>query len=129
MAAGNSALVSLHAERWNILVRPALRVRISATRYRIADVTILDAARSQESIPTHPPLAVFEVLSPEDRLSRVKVRLAEFAAMGVPEVWLISPETGSFERFEDGQLVRREGFELGERGIAFAVGEVATLVR
>jgi Uma2 family endonuclease len=120
---------SLNAEKWNVLVRPELRVQTGATRYRVADVTILDASRPQEPIPIHPPLAVFEVLSPEDRLSRVSTRLADFAGMGVSEIWLIDPETGSFDRFENGQLVRREQFEFVERGISFSVAEIVRLVR
>jgi Uma2 family endonuclease len=120
---------SLNAERWNILVRPELRVRTGATRFRVADVTILDADRPQESIPTYPPLAVFEVLSPEDRVSRVKKRLADFATMGVSEIWLIDPEKATFDRFEGGQLIRCEQFTLAERGISFSMNEIAKLVR
>ncbi len=120
---------SMHAEAWDVLVRPALRTRTGARRYRIADVAILDAAVPQEPVPSHPPLVVFEVLSPEDRLSRVKVRLADFAAMGIPEIWLIDPETGSFDRFADGELERRDHFELAARGISFPVAEIAKRLR
>ena len=120
---------SINAEIWNVLVRPELRLRTAARRYRVADVAILDAEAPQEDVPTHPPLIVFEVLSPEDRLSRVKTRLADFAAMGVAQIWLVDPESGSFDRFEDGQLVRREQFELASRGVSFAVAEIAQRVR
>ena len=120
---------ALHAEEWNVLVLPELRILTGATRYRIGDVTILDAAPPRERIPPRPPLVVFEVLRPEDRLSRIKVRLADFAAMGVPEIWLVDPETGSFDRFEDGQLVRREQFDFAARGVSFPVSEIAKLVR
>lgn len=120
---------AMHGEEWNILIRPELRVHVSETRYRIADVSILDASRPQERIPSHPPLAIFEVLSPKDRLSRIRLRLADFAAMGVREIWLVDPESGIFERFENDELVRREQFVLTERGIEFAVQEIARLVR
>ena len=120
---------SINAEAWNVLVRPELRTRTGARRYRIADVAILDAAVPQQPVPTHPPLVVFEVLSPEDRLSRVKIRLADFAAMGVPEIWLIDPERATFDRYENGELARREHFELAERGISFAVTEITRRVR
>ena len=118
-----------NAEAWDLVVRPELRVNTSSRHYRVADVTILDASQPRERIPTWPPLAVFEVLSPEDRLSRVKERLADFAAMGVPEIWLVTPETGSFDRFENGDLIRREHFEIAERGIAFDVDEIRKRVR
>ena len=120
---------SLNAGAWNLLVRPELRIRTSATRYRVADVAIFDASRAQQPIPTHPPLAIFEVLSPEDRPSRVKVRLADFAAMGIKEIWLIDPETGSFDRLENGQLAPREQFDFAAHGIQFPVSEIAKLVR
>ncbi len=119
----------LHDEEWDVLIRPELRVHVSKTRYRIADVSILDASRPQELIPSHPPLAVFEVLSPKDRMSRMLPRLADFAAMGVPEIWLVNPKTGSFERFEGGKLVRRERLMLEGRGIEFGVEEISRLVR
>lgn len=45
--------------------------------YRVSDVGIVDASIPEELDPTRPPLAVFEVLSPEDRSSRVKERLAD----------------------------------------------------
>ncbi len=119
----------LNAQKWNVLVRPELRIHTSATRYRIADVAIVDASVPEQGPPTHPPLAVFEVLSPDDRLSRVRTRLADFAAMGVPEIWLIDPATGSFDRFEGGQLARREQFSLAGTEVTFAVSEIGKLVR
>ncbi len=39
------------------------------------------------------------------------------------------PESGSFDRFEEGQLVRRAQFELAARGVSFAVAEIAKRVR
>ena len=50
-------------------------------------------ARSQpvEQVPTKPPLAVIEILSPEDRISRYGQRLADYRQMGIPNVWVIDP--------------------------------------
>ena len=47
---------------------------------------------SQHSAST-PPFLCIEILSPENRMSRVKVRINDFLAMGVNTVWLIDPET------------------------------------
>jgi Uma2 family endonuclease len=58
----------LHEKEWNIRVRPELRVQVAATRFRVPDVTVLDRSQPIEQIITLPPLAVFEVLSPEDTL-------------------------------------------------------------
>jgi Uma2 family endonuclease len=67
------------------------RFQTSPTRYRVPDV-ILTRGEPDEDILTKPPLACIEVLSPEDRMSRVNVRIKEFLDFGVPTVWLIDPE-------------------------------------
>ena len=118
----------MHAAEWRIRVRPEMRIQTSGSRFRVADVAILDAALPRDPIAQHPPLAGFEVLSPEDRHTRLMRKLDDYEAMGVPEIWVIDPETGVTERFEGGQLVRREEFRLPERGIVFAFAEVAALV-
>jgi Uma2 family endonuclease len=38
-----------------------------------------------------PPFLCVEVLSPEDRMSRVDARIDDFLAFGVKYVWLIDP--------------------------------------
>ena len=118
-----------HEEEWNISVFPELRVQTTPTRFRVPDVAILDASAPVEQITTHAPVAVFEVLSPEDTVKRLKHKLEDYAAMGIPQIWVVDPEDGSFSRYEDKQLVRREGFDEPERGISFAVSEIAKLLR
>src|ERR1700760_1764767 len=68
----------LHDKEWNIRVRPELRVQVAATRFRVPDVTVLDRSRPIEQIITHPPVAVFEILSPEDTLRRLKRKLEDY---------------------------------------------------
>ncbi len=118
----------LHAEEWGICIRPEMRVQVRAANCRVADVAILEAAQSHVQIAVDPPMAIFEILSPEDRHGRLLRKLDDYARMGVPAVYSLNPETGVFSRFEDGQLVRRERFELSERGIVFAFEEIAKLV-
>src|SRR5271163_4588596 len=65
----------LHEDEWQINVLPELRVQVSPTRFRVPDVTILDFNRPTEQIVTHPPIAVFEVLSPEDTVRRLRRKL------------------------------------------------------
>ena len=74
------------------------------------------AANSIEQIITHPPLAVFEVLSPEDRLQRMKRKLEDYRAMGIPEIWVIDPQDSTFYRYEDLQLQRNDSFSHARKG-------------
>ena len=120
---------ALNADKWNVLVCPELRVQTSPTRFRGPDVAILDASLPREPIATHPPLAVFEVLSPEDTHKRLLRKLGDYEAMGIPAIWVIDPETGLFEQFETSQLVRRDEFSLPQSRIRFPISEIAKLVR
>ena len=67
-------------------------IRVSPSRFRIPDVcaTIGDPG---EEVLTRPPLLCIEILSPEDRMSRLEVRIQDYLQMGVPYVWLLDPFT------------------------------------
>ena len=117
-----------HEKEWNVRALPELRVQVSANRYRVPDVTLLDRSRVVEQIITHAPLAVFEVLSPEDTLHRLKVKLQDYHAMGVAEIWVLDPQDSSFCRYEDRQLTRRKTFSLAEREITFEMNAIKKLI-
>lgn len=83
-SAWHTALITffgLRAREWNIRIRPSLCIKIGERRYRVPDVAILDANAPLDEVTVVPPLAAFEILSPEDRLSRLLVRLADFESM------------------------------------------------
>ena len=105
---------------WNIRVLPELRVRISPNRYRVPDVAVLDRSQPIEQIVTLPPLAVFEVLSPEDRMLRIQTKLQDYSDMGVAEIWLLDPETGRFQRYSSGSLSPADRLEIQGVGVDFA---------
>jgi Uma2 family endonuclease len=55
-----------------------------------------------------PPGLIVEVLSPSENRRRKEEKLADYASIGVPEVWLISPEAETVEvrQLKDGKLER-----------------------
>jgi Uma2 family endonuclease len=116
-----------HSKEWNTRVVPEQRVRVAPTRFRVPDVTVLDRSLPIEQIVTHPPLAVFEVISPEDTVRRVKRKLEDYRVMGIPQIWVIDPEDASYSRYEEGQLTRRESFSEPSRGIAFDMKRIKDL--
>ena len=117
-----------HAKGWGVRVRPDLRVQVSPTRFRVPDVTILDRAQPIEKIATHPPVAVFEVLSPEDSVRRLMRKLNDYHAMGIPEIWVVDPETQIFFRFEDGQLMRKKDFTFASKNISFPLIQIEAML-
>ncbi len=89
---------------WNIRVIPELRVQVSSTRFRVPDITVMDRGLSVEQIVTRPPLAVIEILSPEDKITRVLTKLADYEQMGVRTIVVIDPATRQFHRYQQGSL-------------------------
>ena len=75
-----------------IRVPTELRLRVTPGRVRIPDLCVF-LTDPKQRVPSTPPFLCIEILSPEDRMSRVKVRINDFLAMGVSAVWVIDPET------------------------------------
>jgi Uma2 family endonuclease len=75
-----------------IEVYPEQRVQVKPQRYRIPDICVV-LGGTKEKIFTTPPFLCIEILSPEDRMSRVWERIHDYFEMGVPNVWVIDPET------------------------------------
>lgn len=82
-----------HRHDWKLRVLPEMRIRVGERRVRIADVCLMSSSQAVEQVLTHPPLAVMEILSPEDRISRYNARLADYRQMGIQNVWVIDPAT------------------------------------
>jgi Uma2 family endonuclease len=117
-----------HSREWGVRARPELRVKVAATRYRVPDVTLLDRNRPTEQIVTRPPLAVFEILSPEDSLQRLKRRLEDYQVMGIAEIWVIDPQDNTFYRYDGGQLLRNDAFSHAGKKIAFDMNQIKDLL-
>jgi Uma2 family endonuclease len=56
-------------------------------------VCVIRAPRPPEKVFIHPPLIWIEILSPEDRPIRVNEKIRELREFGVPNIWVIDPET------------------------------------
>ena len=80
-----------HRADWQIHPVVEQRIRVAPNRVRVCDVTILRADAPRESVTLTPPLLCIEVVSPEDRLSRIQLVLADYLAMGVENIWLADP--------------------------------------
>ena len=123
-----SAWFRQHWAEWGVRALPELQVKVAANRYRVPDVTVLDPSQPREQVITHPPLAVFEILSPEDTLQRLKRRLEDYRVMGIAEIRVIDPQDDTFYRYEDGQLLlRNDTFSHAGRGIVFEMKQIEDL--
>ena len=87
-----AAYFFMRRKEWGISVVVEQRVQVKARRFRVPDVCVV-LGDPGEQIFTKPPFLCIEVLSPEDRMSRVEQRIDDYLAMGVPHVWLLDPST------------------------------------
>ncbi|MGD1071041.1 MAG: Uma2 family endonuclease [Bryobacteraceae bacterium] len=73
-----------------IQVYPELRVQVAPRRYRVPDIAVT-THKIPRGVLREPPFLCVEILSPEDRMSRVDARIDDFLAFGVKYVWLVDP--------------------------------------
>jgi Uma2 family endonuclease len=86
-----AVLFTNHEDEWATDAIVEQRMRIGSSRVRICDVAVLQAGAPREQVTATPPLICIEILSPKDRISRAELVLADYFAMGVPNIWLIDP--------------------------------------
>ena len=69
------------------------RVQVSSTRFRVPDLCLISETETPEPVFRSPPLLVVEILSREDRMSKLLERVKDYLEFGVPCVWVIDPRT------------------------------------
>jgi Uma2 family endonuclease len=84
-------LLSTPANKVYIRANPELRVQTGPARFRIPDICVRRIPATREQIIRTPPLLCIEVLSPEDRMSRMREKVRDYLEMGVPAVWVVDP--------------------------------------
>ena len=119
-----SALLWECSKRHAVHGRPEIRVRISKSRYRVIDLAIYAGSRPAESVPSRPPSAAIEILSPDDRMSDVLTKFAEYETWGVGNIWLIHPEARKLYEFRGGALVEKSELALPEISLSFRVHDI-----
>ena len=86
-----AALLYSQRRALGIHVFPELRVQIGPKRYRVPDIAVT-TRKIQGRILREPPLLWIEILSPEDRMSRIEAKIGEVLEFGVPYVWVLDPK-------------------------------------
>jgi Uma2 family endonuclease len=106
-----------HRKEWGIRAVPEIRVQTSPTRFRIADIAIVSVSAPREQIIQIPPVAIVEILSPEDRMSRYSERLDDYRRMGVKNVWVVDPATRKGFDCSTGSWIETANFGTAETGL------------
>ena len=114
---------------WNIRAAAELRVQVAAGNFRVPDVTVTDRNLPVEEVITHPPVAVFEILSPEDTVNRTMTKLADYEAMGIQTILVLDPKGRNF-RYIAGRLepLPAEPFDLPGSACRFDLAQIEKLL-
>lgn len=103
-----------HQNEWRIEVLPDVRVQVRLERFRIPDVCVCAASNTDKRIVTTTPLAVVEVLSPEDRIANYRERISDYHEMGIRGIWVVDPETRKGWDCSSGNWIETSIFRLAD---------------
>jgi Uma2 family endonuclease len=96
-----------HEQEWGVQVVTEQRVRVSPTRVRIPDVSLLPFS-PQPDVTVDPPLLVIEILSPDDTYTDTQERARDYRLMGIETIWIIDPRTRSGRMCSGAEWVEAE---------------------
>jgi Uma2 family endonuclease len=95
-----SAYLFNRRQQWDILVYPEQRVQVKRDRFRVPDICVVVGSRPAEQIFVHPPFLCIEILSKEDRMSDVLVKVADYLEFGVRYVWVLDPRSRQIQIYD-----------------------------
>ena len=107
-----------HDKEWNIRAFTELRMQITPTRFRVADVCLISRSEPADQVLQRPPIAVIEVLFPEDRVSRYQQRFADYRQMGIAHIWVVDPTTRRGYDCSAGSWIETMSFKIENSPIA-----------
>src|SRR6266567_2353411 len=110
-----NVLFALGSKYPQVYVRPELRSQTRATRYRLPDVCVLLTAPKTKYLLDAAFLAI-EILSEDDRMTKVMEKLEEYDRKGVPNIWLIDPRLRTMAVYSKGVLNEVSGDSIATTG-------------
>jgi Uma2 family endonuclease len=118
-----------HGKEWWVESLAEVRLTLRPGMHRVPDVSILDRkdGKAMGKTVTSKPIAVFEVLSPDEPMRRLRRKFAEYDEAEIPHIWFVDPDKGVWLRYVDGALVPTERFT--HNGINFLMAEITALAQ
>ena len=111
----SNLIFALRRKYPHVYAVPELRSQTRATRYRLPDVCVLLAAPATKYLLDAAFLAV-EILSEDDRMSKMMEKLEEYDRKGVPNIWLIDPRLRKMAVYSSGALSEIHGDRIATSG-------------
>jgi len=114
----------MRAKEWRIRSVIEQRTRVAATRVRVPDVSIFPRSTPIEQVFSRPQLIAVEVLSPDDRRSRMDKKIQNYIDFSVPNIWVVDPQKREGWNCSDGNWLPAERFEVPNTAIYLSLEEL-----
>lgn len=106
----NALVAYCNSRNWGVRAEPEVRIQTSASHVRVADVAVMSEDSSGDKVLESPPVAVIEVLSPDDRIPRHTERIEDYRRMGIKSIWVVDPAARKGFDCSSGSWVETEHF-------------------
>ena len=104
-------------------VMPELRCRLDPQRYRVLDIGLF-VGEPEEDVPSTPPLAVIEIVSPDDRMTEIVKKLEDYRTWGVANIWLIDPYLRKAFLYSSTGFTEVRALDLPDFSVSIPLSEV-----
>lgn len=108
----------------SLFAYPEVTLRISAQRYRVADVAVFRGRPGAGRYPADPPFAVVEIVSENDRHTDILKKLADYHAWGVKRIWSVDPWTRKLFVYDNSGYHEVPAYDLPECGAGLTAAEL-----
>jgi Uma2 family endonuclease len=102
----------LHDRDWQTRTLQEQKTRLNSESVRVPDVSVWRRDVPVKRVFDQPQLIAIEVLSPEDRQSRVQEKIDDYRDFQVPNIWIVDPIKRIGWDCSDGNWTRKGRFEV-----------------
>jgi Uma2 family endonuclease len=99
------------------------RIRISPTWYRVPDVCVYEQEPKEQVFQTAPWIVV-EILSPEDRMSRMEQKIEDYYTIGCRNIWILDPGRRKAYRFDGTSIVEVSKLSTDDARVTLSISQL-----
>jgi Uma2 family endonuclease len=113
-----------HDKQWSTRSIQEQRTLLGPEKVRIPDVSVWPREIPVQPVFSAPQLIAIEVLSPEDRHSKVQEKIDDYRRFSIPHIWIIDPIERTGWDCSDGNWTRTPHFTIAGSPIHLDLGEL-----
>jgi Uma2 family endonuclease len=114
----------LHDKAWRTRTIQEQKTRLNSGNVRLPDVSVWNRDVPVKPVFDRPQLISVEVLSPEDRHSRVQEEIEDYRNFQVANIWTVDPIKRLGWDCSDGNWARKDRFEVAGTQIYLGLNDL-----